>query len=163
MRCDAGLSDHRVARAVSSVSPRHEKLGRLLEEGWITHAEFAADMKAKRKYLTKRERAQKALDQKGLCGCGCGNKLVPGAIGEHTFPVALGNDEKPDALYNPDCADEKTNGLMGDKTKIAKVKRHRNAKTQYDKRKAAGGSRIKGAGFRKDVKKKMSGEVVKRP
>lgn len=74
----------------------------------------------------------------------------------------MGNDQKPDSLWREDCADKKTNGLRGDKSTIARTKRHMNGKTQYDKRKAKGGTRIKSPGFRKDVKKKMDGSVVRK-
>jgi len=100
--------------------------------------------------------------QRGICACGCGRELRSRFIAEHFYPVALGNAAKPDSLWREDCADEKTNGLRGDKSTIARVKRHANAKTQYDKRKAAGGSRIKGRGFPKDVRKKMDGTVEKK-
>lgn len=52
--------------------------------------------------------------------------------------MALGNDRKPDCLLCIECADAKTNGLRGDKSNIAKVKRHANGKTQYDKRQRDG-------------------------
>lgn len=87
-----------------------------------------------------------AIAQGGKCGCGCGAKLDVYAIGEHFIPVAMGNEEKPDGLWNRKCADEKTNGFLGDKHKIAKVKRISEGRTQYDKRKA-NGSKLKGRGF----------------
>lgn len=125
-------------------------------------------MKAKRKFLTPKERKAMFIAQRKLCGCGCGGALKSwsgiDAIGEHVHDlVALGCAEKPDALYLPACADKKTNGLLGDKHKIARQKRHMNGKTQYDKRKLRGGTRIKSPGFDKTKTKKMrTGKVVER-
>lgn len=120
-------------------------------------------MKAQRKRLTKAEFKAMWDDQNELCGCGCGLPLSKeeGTVQEHTFAVALGNGEKPDAIYRKPCADKKTYGPRGDLTVIARTKRYREARTQFDKRKAAGGSRIKSRGFDKSLTKKMNGEVVK--
>lgn len=107
-------------------------------------------MKAKRApRLTKRETAALWLKQDGKCGCGCGERLdnSEGVIGEHTFPVALGNAAKADALYRKPCALRKTNGVRGDLNQIAHTKRLANGRTQYDDRKAAGGTRIPSRGF----------------
>jgi hypothetical protein len=51
-----------------------------------------------------------------------------GCIGEHTLPVALGNDQKPDCLLCTPCANKKTNGTKAttygsDIHAIAKVRR----------------------------------------
>lgn len=122
----------------------------------------AHPMKAKRASLTKKERAAMIERQGGLCFTfGCIGKPK---VAEHWTPVALGNDQKPDCLLCTPCADAKTNGLRGDKSTIARTKRHRDGNTQFDKRKRAGGSRIKGRNTLRnaDLKKKFSGEVVKR-
>jgi len=60
--------------------------------------------------------------QGGVCACGCGVALgaEEGVIAEHTMPVAMGNEEKPDALWRKTCASEKT---ARDLTQIAKAKR----------------------------------------
>lgn len=63
--------------------------------------------------------------------------------------------------------DEKTYGkphvkVDGDLSKLAKMKRHRDGKTQFDKRKAAGGSRIPKRGFVTWLKKKLDGTVEPR-
>jgi hypothetical protein len=122
-------------------------------------------MKAKRAYLTDREHDAMWDAQDGLCGCGCGISLneTEGVIGEHVWlMVALGNDGKPDKLYRHPCADKKTNGLCGDKWRVAKVKRHREGRTQYDKRKERGFSLVRGRGFDKTLSKKFDGTVEKR-
>ncbi len=86
------------------------------------------------------------LAQKGLCGCGCGEKLKSGpraTIAEHTAPVALGNDAKPDHIRNRACAKLKTHGgragdrwapVGGDIRDIAHIKRLAENRTQADKR-----------------------------
>jgi hypothetical protein len=46
----------------------------------------------KRVPLTARQRAELALAQKGICGCGCGDKLDharEGTIDEHWNPLGL--------------------------------------------------------------------------
>lgn len=114
-------------------------------------------MKARRAYLTKRERAEMIARQGGLCFTfGCDGKPE---IGEHFTPVALGNSDKPDCLLCKACAKEKT---RRDVKAIAKVKRIRNGKTQADKR-AAKGSRMKSRGFDKSMRKHMDGSVSRRP
>lgn len=79
----------------------------------------------KRKPLTPKQRAQIALDQKGLCGCGCGGKLnhaAEGTIDEHIIPLALGgsNDRGNRMLYRLPCAKGKTVVDLG---RVAKAKR----------------------------------------
>lgn len=117
-------------------------------------------MKAKRASLTPREKKAMLIAQAGKCARGCGRGGP--FIAEHTVPVALGNDQKPDCLLCVPCALLKTNGLRGDINTIAHVKRLREGRTQFDKRKEAGGSRIRGRGFDKSVSKRMNGEVVRR-
>lgn len=101
-------------------------------------------MKARRLYLTPREMQAMLSEQNGRCFKCKGEG--PDFIAEHSVPVALGNDQKPDCLLCADCARKKTYGLRGDISNIAKVKRIRNGKTQHDKR-LEHGSRIKGRGF----------------
>ena len=96
------------------------------------------------------------LQQSGLC-FRCKNPATD-FIAEHWFPVALGNDQKPDCLLCVPCAKRKTNGLRGDLNTIAHIKRIRDARTQYDKRKERG-SRIQGAGFK--GWRNFKGEVVR--
>lgn len=115
-------------------------------------------MKAKRASLTPNEMRDMLARQAGLCFMP--NCMSEGPfIAEHWTPVAMGNDKKPDCLLCEPCADKKTNGLRGDINMIAHTKRIREARTQYDKRKANGGTRIKGAGFK--GWRKMNGEVVR--
>lgn len=108
--------------------------------------------------------------QGGLCGCGCGAPLAgKGDVGEHRWWfVALGNSEKPDALFLSDCAKRKTNGPRGDLNTISHIKQLAEGRTQHDRRKKRGYSLIQGKtkiesrGFDKSLSKKLSGEVVKR-
>lgn len=125
--------------------------------------------RANRKHLTPKERVQMWKDQKGLCGCGCGELLNVngvGDVGEHVWWfVALGNEEKPDALYRAECAKRKTNGPRGDLNTIAHVKRLAEGRTQYDWRKQRGpklksNSKLRSRGFDKSISKKFDGSVV---
>lgn len=121
---------------------------------------------AKRASWTPGERAAQRQEQHGLC-FRCMQPMGDDAVGEHFQPVALGNDKKPDYLLCKSCSDAKSYGLRGDISTIAKVKRLANANTQYDKREAKGGTRIPGRkmesrGFSTWLKRKFSGEVVKR-
>lgn len=126
-------------------------------------------MKAKRAYLTDREAVEMWSAQRGLCGCGCGEtlSLKEGVIHEHVhWMVALGNDGKPDAIWRKPCADKKTNGVCGDKWRIAKVKRLREQRTQFDKRKERGpklksNRKLENRGFDKSIRKRMDGTVVR--
>lgn len=106
-------------------------------------------MKAKRKYLTPKERTVMIERQGGLCFTfGCTGAPT---IGEHFFPVALGNDQKPDCLLCTPCAAAKT---KRDIKAIAKVKRLRRGKRPPKRP-------LKSRGFDKSLTKKMNGEVVK--
>lgn len=105
---------------------------------------------AKRAKLTPKERVAMWQAQHGLCACGCGEALnnAEGIVGEHRFwLVCLGNPDKPDGLYRKPCAAKKTNGPRGDLNTAAHIRRIAEGRTQADKRKQAGGSRIKGRGF----------------
>lgn len=78
-------------------------------------------MKAKRKYLSKAERAEMERRQGGVCFTeGCNNG--PPFVAEHWVCVAIGNDEKPDCLLCLPCATKKTKQDLKD---IAKIKRLR--------------------------------------
>lgn len=79
-------------------------------------------MKAKRKYLTPKERAAMREAQHDMCVCGCDQPLGERTVAEHWICVALGNGEKPDSLLRYECALEKT---KRDVKAIAKVKRIR--------------------------------------
>ena len=78
-----------------------------------------------RKPLTKKQRAELALRQGGLCGCGCGGKLDDreGIIDEHVQALALlgSNDLANRSLWRKPCSDAKTYGR--DLPAIAKAKR----------------------------------------
>lgn len=116
-------------------------------------------MKAKRAYLTPREMQAMLARQDGVCFASHCNSAGP-FIAEHWFPVALGNASKPDCLLCEDCAHKKTYGLRGDISTIAKTKRlNGTTSSQYSRREKAGGSRIKGGGFK--GWRKLNGEVVK--
>jgi hypothetical protein len=92
-----------------------------------------------RRYLTTREMADMLMKQHGLCAAeGC---MSEGPFeADHSTPHAW-DDKKPDQLLCVPCHRKKT---KRDISNIAKTKRLRNQRTQYDKRKLAGGSRIKG-------------------
>lgn len=78
-----------------------------------------------RKPLTPKQRAELALVQGGICGCGCGVKMnhaLEGTIDEHMNPLGLTgtNDLANRRLFRLPCAKAKT---VGDKGMIAKAKR----------------------------------------
>lgn len=111
-----------------------------------------------REYLTAAEFRGILCCQGGVCAKCKG----PGPFeADHSTPNAH-EPGKPDQLLCRTCHKEKTFGLRGDISSIAKAKRIRDGRTQYDKRKAAGGSRIRGRGFDRTKTKKLSGEVVER-
>lgn len=101
--------------------------------------------------------------QAGLCGCGCGRELGARVIAEHIWPVAMGNEGKPDALFRADCAAAKT---RLDVAMIAKTKRMAMVHGQQARRsraKSEGRHRpIPGRGFDRSLRKKMDGRVEKR-
>lgn len=111
-------------------------------------------MKAKRSYLTKKEKAERTDIQGGLCFVfGCDQPI---AIWEHWTPVAMGNDQKPDCGLCKAHAAEKT---KRDVANIAKVKRIRKREAGETKKKR----KIAGRGFDKTLKKDMTtGRVSKR-
>ena len=79
----------------------------------------------KRVPLTPKQRAELALAQKGMCGCGCGGKLDAreGIIDEHVLALGLmgANDLANRSLWRKPCSDAKTYGK--DLPAIAKAKR----------------------------------------
>ena len=96
----------------------------------------------KRQRLSKYEFAEMFLAQNGRCACGCGERLERGKVDEeHSKPVALGGDAKPDSLWRRDCHKAKT---RGDVKVIAKVERIAGRKGQYARRKK-NGSKIQSA------------------
>ncbi len=125
--------------------------------------------RANRKKLTPKERVEMWAAQGGQCGCGCGEPLSrkEGTVGEHRFWfVALGCNEKPDAIFRKPCAMRKTSGPRGDLNVIAHVKRLAEKRTQADRRKVRGpklvsNAKLRSRGFDKTLSKKMSGEVVR--
>lgn len=116
-------------------------------------------LSAKRASLTTKEREAMAVAQNYICACGCGQTLGRRRVAEHWQPVALGNSNKPDAIFRADCAATKTKRDMGI---IAKVKRIFFGNTQFDKRKRAGGTRLAKREFDKNLSKKFDGSVERR-
>lgn len=128
----------------------------------------------KRAYLSRSDRIRLFSEQNALCGCGCGEALLSwrgrDAIGEHVhLNVSQGNEDKPDALYRPECAARKTNKLNGykrsDKNNIAHHKRLGEQRTQADRREQRGFSLLRsarkliGRGFDKTKTRGMDGTV----
>jgi len=111
-----------------------------------------------RRYLTKREVAALALSQGGLCACGCGGKLEPGNfICEHTIPLAIGENSKPDALWLIACARKKT------KSDVANIAKCRRLRGDSGRRKpGARVAKIASRGFDRRFKKKMDGTTERR-
>jgi hypothetical protein len=109
-----------------------------------------------RRHLTDTERREMLIRQLGLC-------CVPGCMSEGPFEEEhstphVWDDKKPDQLMCAPCHAVKT---KRDIKAIAKAKRIAEGRTQFDKRAAAGGSRIRGRGFDKSLSKKMNGEVIR--
>ena len=100
----------------------------------------------KRKPLTRREFGFLIIKQECRCGCGCGKRLdftkPRRVVDEHLQPLfsSGSNDLDNRALWDVDCAKAKTSGEAPGR---AKVRRFEGKKTQFDKRKARGGSSIK--------------------
>lgn len=110
-----------------------------------------------RRYLTASELRDMLERQHGVCASP--ECMSEGPFeADHFHPVALGNDAKPDQLLCVPCHAKKTNGLRGDKGTIAHIKRLRDGRTQFDKRKERG-SRINGGGFK--GWRNFKGEVVR--
>ena len=105
-------------------------------------------MTEKRKPLTRLQFARLALEQEGKCAC-CGERLdfsPRQIVDEHLHPLADGggNEITNRALYCYECAKGKT---VKEVTPRARSLRYAEGRTQYDKRKKAGGSRIRSRGF----------------
>lgn len=127
-------------------------------------------MKAQRRYLTPNEMRDMLERQGGLCfspGCMSEGPFV----GEHWHCVALGNDNKPDALLCVPCAKAKTYGspgrVGGDIRDIKHIRKLEEKRTQADRRaergpKLVSNSKLQSRGFDKSLSKKFSGEVIKR-
>lgn len=95
-----------------------------------------------RKALTKRQYGKLAVQQNGICGCGCGKPLdfdTDRAItDEHILPLHQGgsNDLSNRKLYISDpCAKAKT---KSEAAANAKLRRRRGEKGQYARRKRNG-------------------------
>lgn len=117
-----------------------------------------------RKPLTKKQRAELALRQNGLCGCLCGEKLDharDGVIDEHVIPLALGgsNDLSNRQLWRKPCAMEKT---KADVRSIAKSKRMGGEHGQQARRKKENYRPMPSRGFYKTVTRGFDGKVRKR-
>ncbi|MBB4797968.1 5-methylcytosine-specific restriction endonuclease McrA [Brevundimonas bullata] len=115
----------------------------------------------KRKPLSRRESLHLMLEQKGICACGCGEKLQPmteGVIDEHRVALALGgtNDLSNRHLFRKPCARKKTD--QKDTPAIAKVKRIE-ARLNGTRRPR---KPIPSPGFDKTMTKKFDGSVVRR-
>ncbi|TNE58590.1 MAG: hypothetical protein EP341_02965 [Sphingomonadales bacterium] len=111
-------------------------------------------MSEKRQPLTRLQFAKLALEQEGKCAK-CKARLdfenPRQIVDEHLHPIADHLEGSPDpnrmdnrALYCVPCAKPKTIKEHKDRSKAKRFERKR---TQYDKRKEAGGSRIKSRGF----------------
>jgi hypothetical protein len=136
-----------------------------------------------RKPLTKRQRADMAIEQAGRCGCSalpelhpiyrdfpvCAGKLNPRSIDEHLWPLAAGgtNDRDNRALLNEPCARIKTDEY--DAALIAKTKRQageRGGQVERRARKKERGYGMKGPVFQTNRnspwKAKIGGGVERR-
>lgn len=112
----------------------------------------------KRQRLTPKERAALALKQNGLCGCGCGQKLMPGQIDEeHSQPLAAGGKSKPDSLWLRECHKGKT---KVDRKTIKKIKHIRGETGRH--KPGAKRKKIESAGFSKKWRKKIDGTIERK-
>lgn len=109
-------------------------------------------MKAKRRYLTKKERSDMHALQGGLCACGCDQPLGAKFIAEHWHCVALGNGEKPDALFTLACASRKTKKDIRDIWHVKRIKQRAEGTRRQRKP-------IANRGFDKSRRRKMNGTV----
>ena len=117
----------------------------------------------RRRYLTKRERADMAFNQGFRCGCGCDQPLGEKTIGEHWIQVAFGNENKPDTLLRYDCAKAKDKRDAHARAKVRHAQGISGQQARRERRKAEGkGALIQGRGFDKSKSKRFSGEVVER-
>lgn len=114
-----------------------------------------------RKPLTAKQRAELALAQKGLCGCGCGGKLDDlreGIIDEHVQPLGLqgSNDLANRSLWRKPCSSAKTYEI--DLPTIAKAKAQGGETGQYARRQKRDEPLIKGRSFG-SVSRGFRGEI----
>ena len=111
----------------------------------------------KRTRLTPTERAAMLARQGGCCvvwGC----TETHGLIEEHSVVFAW-TGARADQLM---CVAHHKEKTKRDIKAIAKTRRILYKKTQFDKRKKAGGTRIKSRGFDKTRSKKMDGSVARK-
>lgn len=109
-----------------------------------------------RGYLTEREYNALLASQGGVCAAdGC---VSTGPFDADHFIPNVWEHGKPSQILCRPCHKIKT---KRDIKAIAKARRIRLSKTQYDKRKEAGGTRIRGRGFDKSLSKRMNGEVIR--
>ena len=113
-----------------------------------------------RRPLTPKQRAQLALDQKGICGCGCGVKLDharEGAIDEHLDPLGLTgtNDMENRSIWRKPCSDAKTQGH--DMPRITKARAQAGETGQWARRQKRGKGLINSRGFEKPKEKRPWG------
>lgn len=120
----------------------------------------------KRMFLTPAEKTALVEKQNGLCSW-CDQPLGLGGPTEfdHTIPVALGNDKKPDCAMHAACHLIKT--ARFDAKRIAKAKRqqrksprlHRTLGEVKDQPKR----KIQSRGFDKRWSRRMDGKTIPRP
>lgn len=110
----------------------------------------------KRRYLTDCERFDMLAYQNGRCAV-CNDDLAPGQYEfDHSVPVALGNDAKPDQAICVPCHRAKT---KRDVAGIAKARRlHRSFVLGERKSKRP----IPSRGFSKAWRRRMDGSVERR-
>ena len=106
-----------------------------------------------RKPLTPKQRAQLALDQKGLCGCGCGEKLDharEGTIDEHILPLWLGgtNDLSNRAIWRTPCTRPKTAKEATERGKVKRLVAKSDKATRKPPKMKSAGFRPKPPGFK---------------
>lgn len=114
----------------------------------------------RRKPLTKKQRAELAVRQEGLCGCGCGKKLnhlTEGTIDEHVLPLWCGgtNDLDNRQLWRKPCAAKKTAQEAKERGHIKRIIKKSDPATRKP-------PRLKSRGFDRTLRKKMNGSVERR-
>lgn len=114
-----------------------------------------------RKPLTPKQRAELALAQGGICGCGCGVKMnhaLEGTIDEHLRALGLQgtNAMENRSLWRKPCSDAKTYG--SDLPAMAKADAQGGKTGQYARRQKRGEGSIKSQGFG-SLTRKMDGTI----
>ena len=114
-------------------------------------------MNEPRKPLRNWEFGKLVLDQGGLCGCGCGEKLIFGPRlirDEHLVQLAIGgsNDLSNRSLWRIECTKPKD---VKDAKVRAKIRRLTGANKEKKSRP------IQSRGFDKSLKKKFNGQIVR--